>query len=292
MFYQNDMEVFLMKVEASTKKRVAVALLTLSLTTVVFSSSAVLAASSLDGIGTEKKVEQQVAPTTNATQQTGSVQTQEVPNASEGAEAVAGIMSGIGVDSEASAKASQYLSPAAKVVNIVAAVILGIAALALFVITAIDMLFIAVPPIRRFLNPTASAGGPSGGGGFGGGGFGGGGFGGGGFGGGGFGGGGVASSQASSSASRWISDEAVAAVGSLQAAPSGGGGFGGGFGGGGFGGGSQEPPKMKNVMIEYLKKRTVFLFMFGVCVVLFSTTVFTDLGVKLGSFLLEKLLGI
>lgn len=63
------------------------------------------------------------------------------------------------------------------------------------------------------------------------------------------------------------------------------GGFGGGMGGG------QESPKTKNVLILYIKKRTIEMFLIGVCVVLFSTLFFTDWGIVLGGFLLNKLSG-
>ncbi|MNV40173.1 hypothetical protein D3C71_1317740 [compost metagenome] len=101
-----------------------------------------------------------------------------------------------------------------------------------------------------------------------------------------------------------MSDEAVAAVSASQASTGGGGGFGGGFGGGGFGGGGfggmggfggsggASAEKAPSAVKVYLKKRVVFLVVFGVCIVLFSTMVFTDIGLKLGLQILEKLTGL
>ncbi len=190
-------------------------------------------------------------------------------------------MDGIGVDGEAVEKANKYLEPVAKIVNVIFAFLLGAIFLGTFVITGADLLYISVPPVRSLLSPSVkqqSSGGMMGGYG--------------------------AQQQQSSSGFRIISDEAVAAAQALQGGPTGGmsggysglgvGGLGGGYSGGGFGGGfsggTQEPPKMKSVLLDYMKKRIFFLVLLGVAGILFSTTIFTDLGMKLGVWVMELLL--
>lgn len=269
------------------RKLVIVSTLTLSLTAL---SSSAFAEGDLNGISgnTESK--------TNTTQYESvelAPPTQTAPvvedkgsifGENDGAEAIGSLISGVGVDKEASERASAFVAPAATTINFLVAVMFGLAGMGLFIITGLDIIYIAIPPLRGILHPAGAEQSSGGGGGFGGGGFGGGGggFGGGGFGGGGFGGGGAPQSGGSSFASRFISDEAVSAV-STQDSGGSGGGFGGGFGA------PQAPPKTKMVLIDYMKKRMLFLIAFGVCVVLFSTTVFSDFGIQLGAWLLTQI---
>lgn len=292
-----------------TTKRVFMNLITFTflLVLMIGNSSVVNATGSLDGIGSGDTGGQ--IETTPATQQSNSQQSTVTPetqtddNVDTGT--IGGLLSnGIGVNSEAAEKASRIVSPAAKLINAGVATLLAAAALGIFAITALDLLYITLPPIRNLLyrggqeqGGAAMGGGMMGG--FGGGGFGGygGGYGG-GFGGGGFGNRGMGGSGGSSGGSfisRWISDEAVAAVGVLNGGAQSSGGMGGMGGFGGFGGmggmQQQEPPRMRSVLFDYMKKRVFFLVAFGLCAVLFSTTIFTDIGIKLGSIILEKLFG-
>ncbi|WP_445612977.1 hypothetical protein [Geobacillus sp. YF-1] len=168
------------------------------------------------------------------------------------------LFDGVGVDKEAADTASMYMSPIVELVNLIVALILGVASLGMFFITGLDLLYIAVPPLRNLLNPSNS-----------------------------------------SSIGRWISDEALAVVGAQNssqpqviAAPQSDVMGMTGYGAGMMGGIQREPDKPKVMIINYLKKRVYFLFMFGVCVVLLSTTIFTDLGMKLGSWILTRLSGI
>lgn len=77
-----------------------------------------------------------------------------------------------------------------------------------------------------------------------------------------------------------------------------GGGFpGGGFpGSGGFPGASSAPQqnmaKPKATVPIYLRKRAVFLVLFGVCLVVFTCTAFTDLGIKFGNFIINAVGGL
>lgn len=263
-----------------------------------------VSASSLDGIGSSEKQTQPSTPTqtqgtgnqssgsgTTSTQSSNtSTGTSSSDTGSSNADSVRNLMDGMSLDSETTAKVSKDMAPFTALVVKGAAYLLGIIAAIVFLITFLDLGFIAIPPVRSLLysggqggqngqgggfmsqlvsdeavavlqeSGRLQPGGGGQGGGFGGGGsFGGGGFGGGGYGGGGFGGGGF-----------------------------GGGGFGG--GGGGFGNqGAQAKQPMKLVLVSYMKKRIFFLITFGVCAVVFSATIFTETGFIIGAFIVEKL---
>lgn len=112
----------------------------------------------------------------------------------------------------------------------------------------------------------------------------------------------------------WASHDALVAIqkagatqGGAPTAPAGGfggpggfggsGGFGGpgGFGGqGGFGGAPATPaaPKAKQILPIYFRKRLVFLILFGVCLAIFCTSTFTDLGLQIGTWIAEKVSGV
>ena len=235
----------------------------------------------LNGVGTPKGNN---TATTGNSNQGGESSNLENSEYGTSADAIGSLWSNVGVDSEATAKANTYLEPLAKIGNMAFAIIIGFTAVAIFVLTGVDLMYIGVPPVRRFLAPEAQSSGGGMSGGFGGGGFGGGGFGGGGFGGG-YGAMGGGTQSKPSGLGRWISDEAMSAV-SASEPQSSGGGFGGGFGG------QQEAPKSGSVILSYLKKRIIFLVAFGVCVILLGTTIFTDMGVSLGMWILEKLTGL
>lgn len=243
------------------------------------------ATTDLNGIGVQQPNQTgqtQTAPTTTTPTEGGT-----------SAEAVGSLFENVGVDAEATEKANNVMKPVVYWANIGFAILLAFAFVAMFFITGLDLVYIAVPPVRRILMPEqAQSGGMGGMGGMGGG------FGG-GFGGGMGGMGGGAPQQSSSGVGQWISDEAKAAVSESQPQQGGGGmgGFGGGMGGfgGGFGGGmggSSEPPKAKTVILSYFKKRVVFLILFGVCALLLSTTLFTDIGINIGTWIMNRLLGI
>lgn len=106
----------------------------------------------------------------------------------------------------------------------------------------------------------------------------------------------------------WASHDALVAIqkaGAASGTPAGGtpaaGNFGStpmnGFGApsmGGFGApmaGAPAPsvPKAKQILPIYFRKRLVFLVLFGVCLAIFCTSTFTDLGLQLGSWIAEKI---
>lgn len=187
-------------------------------------------------------------------------------NRSDNADAVAGLFQG-GIDDESSAEAQRIASPWTKVIRVIISVILLLLTAALFLITVLDLVYIGVPFVRKWLGGGEDSS-SSGGGGFSGGGF----------GGNGFGGGGLnysnTPSQGKSGLGRIVSDEAIAAVQDAS----------GSNGGGGFNSTSQ-PTSKKSTIISYLKKRVVFLVVFGICAVLLFGTTFTDLGLKLGEWI-------
>lgn len=207
-----------------------------------------------------------------------------VNNGNEGsnADAVGSLFDELGVDKEATERAKAFTSPVAYWVNIGFAVLLSFAFIAMFFITGLDLVYIAFPPIRKFLLPEQQQGGGGGMMGMGGMGMGGMGMGGG-------------QQSSGSSLGRWISDEALAAVQESQPQQGGGGGMMGGMmgmgmGGMGMGGGAQAKPKV--LVISYFKKRVIFLVLFGICALLLSTTLFTDIGISLGTWVMNRLLGL
>lgn len=262
----------------SLKGRVS-KLVTTGFAVAILSSSLFLGSASaetgggLNGIGSQQT---QTQTTVTQEQTTQSTQTNNsTSQESTGADVVGGLFEGVGVDQQTAQKANTMMQPVARLVNLGFAVVLSIAFLGMFFITALDLLYIAFPPVRNMLYKQASSGG-------------------------GMMGGGMQQSQPTT-LGRWVSDEAVAVVATSQGGSQSTGGFGGGFGMGmggygmggfGMGAGSQQQASTKSVILEYLKKRAFFLAMFGLCAVLLSTTIFTDLGIKLGSWILTRLIGV
>lgn len=230
------------------------------------------------------------------------------------ANAIGNMFNQAGPDAEAIEAANSFIAPLASILNKVMAVILGLTSLLMMFITVLDLLYMAFPPIRDHLDGgrlgaanmmgggrgSRGMGGMRGGmggmrGGYGmGGGMGGGmmggmnggmnGMGGGMMGGGMPGGmnGGMQQQQqvggGLSAVGRWVSDEAIAACMESQ-----GGAMQGQMGMGGT--------PVKSMVFSYMKKRAMFLILFGVCLILFTSTVFTDLGVRLGTWILKIILG-
>ena len=80
-----------------------------------------------------------------------------------------------------------------------------------------------------------------------------------------------------SAVGRWVSDEAVSACNECL--------------GGAMEGQMGMQGSVKSMVFSYIKKRSLFLILFGVCVVLFSSTVFFDLGARLGTWILKIIMG-
>jgi hypothetical protein len=96
------------------------------------------------------------------------------------------------------------------------------------------------------------------------------------------------SQGAAATIGQWISDDAKQAV----AEATGGGQQGASPMMGGMMGQQAAPVKTKNLVVAYMKKRAFSLIMLGVCLVLFTCTIFTDLGTMLGMKILALLSGI
>lgn len=191
------------------------------------------------------------------------------------------------VDNDDLASATKFASPFVKAVKYIIAVITAIFTVLLGLVTMLDLLYLAVPPIRGILckeQPQAAGGMGSMGMGR--------------MGMGGMGGMGGAPQPAQSGIGRFVSDEAVAALAeATQQAQGAAGGMGGmgmgmgmggmGMGMGGMGGQQQVKPKTKSVILTYLKKRAFAVIMFVVCLVLFTSTLFTDLGLYIGQWIVD-----
>lgn len=236
------------------------------------------------------------------------------------ANAVSGLFNNAGPDEEDIAIANQIIAPIADIMNKVMAIILGVTSLLMMFTTTLDLLYLAFPPVRDYLDGGRQGrnqmmmggrgmggrgmGGMRGGmgmgrmGGMGMGGMGMGGMGGmngmGGMGGMGMGGmngmggmgmqGGMQQGMGApvggglSAVGRWVSDEAVSACNECM-------------GGAMEGQMGMQGTTVKSMVFCYIKKRSMFLLLFGVCVILFSSTVFFDLGARLGTWILRMIMG-
>lgn len=194
------------------------------------------------------------------------------------ADAVGEIFKQGGLTSESVEKSKKWVEPVAKIINLAMAIVLGIFSALLVFISALDLVYLGVPFVRPYLmpnQPQQSGGMPS------------------------MGMHGMSmgmhgmsmgsqpqQSSAVSGIGQWISDDAKNAL--MEASNQ----------------QTQQPtmsmgmntpaqqPKGKNLMFSYIKKRAFTLVMLGVCLVLFTCTIFTDIGVMLGMKLLALLSGI
>lgn len=204
------------------------------------------------------------------------------------AKAIGDMFNNVGVDEDSVRKANEFLKPFAVIMNKIMAIILGVTSLLMMFITVLDLLYMAFPPVRDLLDGGSTGGqiqgrnrgmygmrgqmgmpgafnsgmvdGPR------------------------MGMQQVLQGQATggglSALGRWVSDEAIAACYESKGGPM-----------GAVQGGPSVGP-VKSMLFSYMKKRSLFLIMFGICVILFTSTVFTDLGVRIGIWLLNLLIGI
>lgn len=280
-------------------------ILLMSLTLIVTAVSAVSAASGLDGVGAEvndvedKTEEGQVKVIDNIEEiEEQETEVKEKSNKEEKgreekdkeetANAIGDMFKEASIKQESIKEVNEFIRPFALIMNKVAAGILGLTSLAMMLITVLDLTYIAVPFIRDFLDGgvrganqmqgQAGMGGMNSMGGMGGSRYGGSRY-------GGMGGGmqGGMNQQANqlggglSAIGRLVSDEAIASTLETQ--------------GGGMGASSANG-SVKSMIGSYMKKRAFFLIMFGVCAILFTSTIFTDIGVRLGTWILGLLMGV
>lgn len=159
-------------------------------------------------------------------------------------------------------KASETISPITNIFGYLMGGIIALTSSAIFLITALDLLYISVPPIRGLLYSGGSSQSM------------------------GMGGYGMRGGmqQSSGKTSQWVSDEAVQCSALL-------GGSGGstqsmGMGGYGMQGGMQQQQSggAKSVILTYLKKRIFFIILFAVCTVILTSSILLGTGVNLAQW--------
>ena len=164
-------------------------------------------------------------------------------------------------------KASETISPITNIFGYLMGGVIAFASSALFLITALDLLYIAVPPVRGILYSGGQTQGASMGMG------------------GGYGGRygmGMQGSQSTSKGTQWVSDEAVQCSaliggGSTQSM---------GMGGYGMQGGMQQQQQMgtKSVIMAYFKKRIFFVILFAICTIILTSSILLGTGVNLAQW--------
>lgn len=265
------------------RKNLLKVIATLMLSTLVISACSMVCfaqGDSLNEIGGYKAVENfQVAEPTEVARPVNSPQ--QVPSdvnlfddskVSESnrssADAVGEIFKQGGLTEESVEKSKKWVEPIAKIINLLVAIVTSLLALGILCISVLDLVYIQLPFTRSFLaptqsSPTAPMQGQMG-----------------------MQGQGQMGSpmgnhtqapaptpaQGSNSSKQWVSDEAVASLSEVQS--------------------QQGRPGGKNALLSYAKKRSFSLIMLGICVVLFTCTVFTDLGVMIGMKLIALASGI
>lgn len=182
-----------------------------------------------------------------------------------------------GVNSKQLESATQTMSPITNIIGYITGGIIILTVVGVVAITALDLLYIAVPPIRNFLYKAGTDGTGGFTGGFGAGGFG-------RMGGMAMGAGGAA--QGSNKPTQWVSDEAVncAAMlgGSAQSAQ-------GAMGAMGAMGAQQQQGQMKtkSVIAMYFKKRLFFLILLAICIIVLTSSAIMNCGVNLAEWFLK-----
>lgn len=187
-----------------------------------------------------------------------------------------------GVNSKQLESATQTMSPIINIIGYITGGIIILTVVGVVAITALDLLYIAVPPTRNFLYKAGTDGTGGFTGGFGAGGYG-------RMGGMSMGAGGAA--QGSNKPTQWVSDEAVACAamlgGSAQSAQ---GGMmpGMGMGYGAMGAQQQQGQmKTKSVIAMYFKKRLFFLILLAVCIIVLTSSAIMNCGVNLAEWFLK-----
>lgn len=176
--------------------------------------------------------------------------------------------------------ASDTLSPITNMIGYIIGAIVALASIGIFLITALDLLYIAFPPIRNLLYKAGTDGtGAYTGGGMAGG------YGRGMMGMGMAGAGGAAGGT--NKPTQWVSDEAVQCAalmgGSAQAANGAGGMYGGGMYGG-MQGQAQQQQSTKSVIGTYFRKRIFFIILFVICTVILTSSALMGTGVNLAQW--------
>ena len=159
--------------------------------------------------------------------------------------------------SEQLEKASETVSPITNIFGYLMGGIIALTSGGIFLITAIDLLYIAIPPIRGILYKSEGSSSM------------------------GMGGYGMRGQMSQSSGSKFqlVSDEAVlcvnAGAGSSQSM---------GMGGYGMQGSMQQNAGGKSIISTYLKKRMIFIILFAICTVILTSSILLGTGVNLAKW--------
>lgn len=164
-------------------------------------------------------------------------------------------------------KASETISPITNIFGYLIGGVIAFSSSAIFLITALDLLYISVPPIRGLLYSGGQSQGASMGmsGGYGGRGY----------------GMGMQGSQSTSKGSQWVSDEAVqcsALIGGGSSQSMGMGGY------GMQGGMQQQQMSTKSVIMTYFKKRVFFIILFAICTIILTSSILLGTGVNIAQW--------
>lgn len=174
--------------------------------------------------------------------------------------------------------ASMWASPLVGIIGTLTGIALLLAWIWVAFQTSLDLLYIAIPPLRTLMFDGGNNGTGQGM----------------------MGAGGAMGSSQTGKKRQWISDEAASAAASLggsaqsqgQQMGGGMGGFGGGMGmGAGMSGGQVQAQSKKSVIFTYFKSRAVFLVLFGLATVVLLSSFFMDAGLNLGEWLMKAIEG-
>lgn len=189
-----------------------------------------------------------------------------------------------GVTSNQLESASQTMSPITNIIGYISSAIIILIIAGVVTITALDLMYIAIPPTRNFLYKAGTDGTGGFTGGYGAGGFG-------RMGGMSMGAGGAAGG--SNKPTQWVSDEAVACAamlgGSAQSAQGGMMPGMGGYGAMGAMGAQQQQGQMKtkSVIAMYFKKKLFFLILLAICIVVLTSSAVMNCGVNLAEWFIK-----
>lgn len=186
-----------------------------------------------------------------------------------------------GVTSEQLATASNTLGPVTTIIGYITGGIIILVVAGVVCITALDLLYIAIPPVRNVLYKAGTDGTGGYTGGFGAGGYGR------GFGGmGAMGAGGAAGG--SKKPTQWVSDEAVACAAMLGGSAQSANGMGG-YGGMGAMGAQQgqAQPTTKSVIAMYFRKRIFFMILLALCIIVLTSSSLMNCGVNLAEWFIK-----
>lgn len=238
-----------------------IALILMIMFTLAFVSPLFISATSLDELSQEQSQQQEVGLDT---EEDNNVSYEENEIYYSNSDALADYMRGYTPITEENMQfAATTMSPFVRLMGNLTGCIVVFTMMGIFFVTALDLCYIAIPPVRSFLNPqsTPNMGMPIGG---------------------------MNMPMQNQSVKRkWVSDEAVAVVNQnlmpAQSMPN-------------MYGGPQPPQTqpVKIVIFEYFKKRVLFMVIFAIATTLLLSSIFTDCGIniaELGVKVMNKLNG-